>query len=71
MGVERDPIMTKVEREFVKSKLTLDELGVKMRYPPESARKSAWQFIYTTNDPRMSMLRKFATAVGTTLKNLV
>jgi hypothetical protein len=71
MAVERDPVMAKIEREFVKSKLTLDQLGTKMGYPVESARKSAWQFVYTTNDPRLSMLRKFATAVGTTLKNLV
>ena len=71
MPIERDPVMAKVEREFTKSKLTLDQLGVKMGYPEESARKSAWQFVHTTNDPRLSMLRKFATAVGTTLKNLV
>jgi hypothetical protein len=56
--------MAQVKAKFEKSKLTLDELGAKMGYPPATARKSAWQFIHKTNDPRMSMLRKFAGAVG-------
>lgn len=36
-----------------------------------TARKSAWQFIQKTNDPRISMVRKFAAAVGVSLKSLV
>jgi hypothetical protein len=28
------------------------------------ARKSAWQFLNKANDPGLSMLRKFASAVG-------
>jgi hypothetical protein len=71
MDGEPDPIMTVVRVRFEKSKLSLDELGLKMGYPKDSARKSAWQFIHRTNDPRMSMLRRFAKAVGTSLKNLV
>jgi hypothetical protein len=35
-----------------------------------STRKSAWQFIHKTNDPRLSMLRKFAQAVGCSVKSL-
>lgn len=66
-----DPVMDAVRARFEKSKLSLDELGLKMGYPKESARKSAWQFIHKTNDPRLSMLRKFAEAVGTSVKNLV
>jgi hypothetical protein len=42
-----------------------------MGYPPETARKSAWQFIRRTNDPRFSMLRKFAEAIGVSLRELV
>jgi len=32
--------------------------------------KPAWQFIHRTNDPRLSMLRKFAAAVGCSIKSL-
>lgn len=66
-----DPVMEAVYERFEKSKLSLDELGLKMGYPKESARKSAWQFIHRTNDPRISMLRKFAAAVGTSVRNLM
>jgi hypothetical protein len=41
-----------------------------MGYPKDSARKSAWQFIHRTNDPRLSMLRKFAHAMDCSLKSL-
>ena len=63
--------MAQVRAKFEKSKLTLDELGAKMGYPADSARKSAWQFIHKTNDPRLSMLRKFAGAVGVKVSSLV
>jgi hypothetical protein len=68
---EADPVMDAVKARFERSKMTLEELGSKMGYPSATARKSAWQFIHRTNDPRMSMLRKFAAAVGTTVKSLV
>ncbi len=32
--------------------------------------KSPWQFLNKTNDPRLSMLRKFAAAVGCSVKSL-
>jgi hypothetical protein len=70
MDSETDPVMTVVRARFEKSKLSLDELGIKMGYPKDSARKSAWQFIQKTNDPRVSMLRKFASAVGVRLSLL-
>jgi len=35
-----------------------------MGYKKKVARKSAWQFLNKTNYPRLSMLRKFAAAVG-------
>jgi transcriptional regulator with XRE-family HTH domain len=68
---EADPVMEAVRARFEKSKLTLDELGAKMGYPKDSARKSAWQFIHKTNDPRLSMLRKFADAIGVKLSALM
>ena len=66
-----DPVMPKTRDRFERSKLSLDELGTRMGYPKASARKSAWQFLYKTNDPRLSMLRRFAEAVGCTVKSLL
>lgn len=63
--------MDNIKKRFEKSGLTLEELGKRMGYKDEMARKSAWQFIHKTNDPRLSMLRKFAEAVGITVKDLV
>ena len=42
-----------------------------MGYSPGMARKSAWQFLQKTNDPRISMLRKFARAMKISLSDLV
>lgn len=71
MAGKSDPVMASVLVRFEESELSLEALGIKMGYPKESARKSAWQFIYKTKDPRLSMLRRFAKAVGTSLKSLV
>ena len=59
-----DPLMQRIRNLFDQSGMTLDELGIKMGYTGESARKSAWQFLSKTHDHRISMLRKFASAVG-------
>jgi hypothetical protein len=66
-----DPVMKKVRALFEKSGLSLHELGLRMNYPERSARKSAWQFIQKTDDPRLSMLRRFAKAMGVDLKELL
>jgi len=71
METSPDPVMKAVQARFEKSGLSLDALGEKMGYPKQSARKSAWQFIHRTNDPRLSMLRKFADAVGVKLVTLL
>jgi hypothetical protein len=34
-----------VRTRFERSEMTLDDLGLKMGYPKETARKSAWQFL--------------------------
>jgi hypothetical protein len=65
-----DPAMTRVRALVKKSGLTLHELGLKMGYPAESARKSVWQFLQTS-DPRVGMLRRFADAMGLDLKELL
>jgi hypothetical protein len=71
MDEDIDPTMLAARARFEKSGRSLDDVGVEMGYPKESARKSVWQFLYKTKDPRLSMLRKFAAAVGVKLSTLV
>lgn len=71
MNEDVDPTMLAVRLRFEKSGRSLDEVGVDMGYPKASARKSVWQFVYKTKDPRLSMLRKFANAIGIKLSVLV
>ena len=66
-----DPVMPQVRARFEASGLSLQDLGSKMGYPEDTARKSAWQFIRQTNDPRLSMLRRFATAMGVDVRELL
>lgn len=65
-----DPTMTRIRDRFEEAGLSLQDLGLKMGYPEESARKSAWQFM-RTSDPRISMLRRFAKAMKIELKELL
>jgi hypothetical protein len=41
-----------------------------MGHPPETARQSAWQFM-RTNAPRVSMLKRFAKAMGVDAKDVL
>ncbi len=66
-----DPSMTKARQLFEKSGRSLQEIGDAMGYPAETARKTARQFLNQTNDPRLGMLRKFAEAMGVTVRDLV
>jgi hypothetical protein len=65
-----DQAMIKVLAIFKKSGLTLHDLGIKMGYDGDIARQSAFQFLKTA-DPRISMLRRFATAMEIDLAELV
>ncbi|HVS36168.1 MAG TPA: helix-turn-helix transcriptional regulator [Gemmataceae bacterium] len=62
-------VMDRVRDLFEKSGLSLVELGKKMGYPEDTARQSAWQFM-KTSDPRMSMVQRFAQAMGVSLEEL-
>ena len=64
-------VMARVRSQFEKSGLSLDELGQRMGYKDDAARKSAWQFLNKTTDPRLSMLQRFADALKITLVDLV
>ncbi len=52
------------------ARMTQEELGMLMGYRQAMARKSVSQFL-KTNDPRISMLRKFAKAVGVSLTDII
>jgi hypothetical protein len=64
-----DPVMKRVQDLIEGSGKTLEQLGVEMGYPQDTARQSVWQFM-KTKDPRLSMLRRFAAVMGVTLEEL-
>jgi transcriptional regulator with XRE-family HTH domain len=68
---DTDPVMEAVRKAFDKSGLTMAELGRRMGYEGEAAKKSAWQFLTKTSDPRISMLRRFAKAIGVKVSKLL
>src|SRR5262245_15244103 len=65
-----DKVMEKVKGIFEGSVMSLQELGEKMGYKKELARKSAHQFMQG-GDPRISSLRRFCAATGVRLGTLV
>lgn len=66
-----DPVMLKAAKLFERSGKTLEQLGLDMGYEKATARRAAWQFLNKTADPRLSMVRRFAKAVGVSVKELV
>ena len=52
--------MKRAKKLFEESGLSYSELGQRMGYSGDAARKSAWQFLTETSDPRLSMLERFA-----------
>ena len=71
MQTKTQTAMDRAQLLFEKSGLSLDELGQRMGYSGEPARKSAWQFLRKTTDPRLSMLERFAEAIKVSLVDLV
>lgn len=66
-----ESVMAKCRERFKDSGLTYEDLGIRMGYAKKSAKKSAWQFLKYTDDPRLSMLTKFADALGEDISNFV
>ena len=66
-----DQTIKKARAAFEKSGKSLDQLGKEMGYEGDVARKAAWQFLNKTADPRLSMLRRFAKAMGISVKSLL
>ena len=71
MAKQSTSVMGRVRSLFEKSGLSLDDLGQKMGYEGDTARKSVWQFLNKTTDPRLSMLQRFADAMNVSLADLV
>ncbi|MCA9031721.1 MAG: helix-turn-helix transcriptional regulator [Planctomycetaceae bacterium] len=65
-----DPIMDVVKERLEKSGMTYQQLGEQMGYSPKSARQAVSQFL-NSGDPHISMLRKFAKAMGVSLTTLI
>jgi transcriptional regulator with XRE-family HTH domain len=63
--------MERVNLLFKRSGLSLDELGQRMGYSGDLARKSAWQFLTKTTNPRLTMLERFAEALNLSLVDLL
>jgi hypothetical protein len=65
-----DSTIKRAVHYFELSGKSLDELGRGMGYTGSTARKAAWQILNKTNDPRLSMLRRFAEAIGIDVRDL-
>jgi transcriptional regulator with XRE-family HTH domain len=68
-----DDAMARVRAIWAQKKtqrMTQQELGEAMGYAQASARKSVSQF-FQTHDPRITMLRRFAKAVGVPISDIV
>jgi transcriptional regulator with XRE-family HTH domain len=62
--------MAKLRQLFEQSGLTLEEVGERMGYERRLARMHLWQFFKKTTDPRLSMVRRFAQALGVPMASL-
>ena len=62
--------MAKIRAIVTKSGLTQQEVGLRMGYPPESARQSVSQFLKGEN-PTIGVLKRFADAMGIDMKDLL
>jgi len=62
--------MAAVRERFAKTEWTQQELGERMGYAPTTARQAVSQFL-KSGDPQISMLRRFAKAIGISVKSLL
>ena len=65
-----DPVMESVRERVTLSRKTQQQIGEAMGYPPASARQAVSQFL-KSGDPQISMLRRFADAMGISLGTLL
>ena len=67
----KDPAMERANELFAGAGISLGDLGMGMGYSDDVSRKAAWQFLHKTADPRLSMLRRFASAMGLSVVELL
>lgn len=67
---QTDPVMESVRERVQQSGKTYQEIGEAMGYNPTSARQAVSQFL-KSGDPQISMLRRFANAMGISLGTLL
>jgi transcriptional regulator with XRE-family HTH domain len=65
-----DPVMVKIRLKVKSSGMTMQELGERMGYPVDTARKSVSQFL-KGSDPRVGTVRKLAKALKIKLPDLL
>lgn len=68
---ETKRVMKRCQEAFAASKMTLDDVGRKMGYSGPAAKISVWQFLNKTTDPKLSMVLRFAKAVGVPISQLI
>lgn len=69
--MKSEMLMEMMNVAFKMSGKSLTTLGMDARYPEQTARKSAWQFLRLTKDPRLSVFLRFAKALNMNPKVLV
>lgn len=67
---QADPVMDAVRERVEQSGKTYQEIGEAMGYSQASARQAVSQFL-KSGDPQISMLRRFAQAMGISLGTLL
>ena len=65
-----DPAVKKARKLFKQSGKSLEEVGQAMGYAPGTARRAAWQFLNKIDNPTVDALRRFAKAIGVSVKDL-
>ena len=63
-------MMEAVRERYENSGLSMQEIGERMGYAPTSAHQAVSQFL-KSGDPQISMLRRFAEAIGISLQTLL
>jgi len=68
--VEGDSVMKRVLEIIRNSNMTQEEIGIAMGYGIVSAKQSVNQFM-RTRDPRVSVLRRFCTAMNVSMQDIL
>ena len=70
-SAKTEAVMKRLRTAFEGSGKKLQEIGEGMGYEGVGASHSVWQLLHRATDPRLSMLMRFAEAVGTPIEELI